>query len=178
MPELPAKVVLIGVRATGKSTVGRLLAQRLGVPFIDLDELLVTRFGCPIAEVVASRGWAYFREAEREALKEMLEEGPLVLACGGGAVFHQEEMESLRREALVVWLRAPKEVIAKRLTEDAKTSSQRPSLTGKDVLSEIEEILKSREPLYRRFSHFALDTASVSPEGVVAKILGALKERA
>ncbi len=172
------RIVLIGFRATGKTTVGRLLAEALGLPFIDLDTYLEGSFGKSIAQVVAEKGWAYFRAREKEALREMASRRPLVLACGGGAVLHQEEMARLAQDSLIIWLKASKEVVARRLAQDAKTAAQRPALKGKDPLVEIEAVLAEREPLYRKFAHLALDTEKLLPTEVVEKILLALDQRA
>ena len=82
------RIVLIGFRATGKTTVGHLLSEALGLPFVDLDTYLENFWGQSIAQIVEERGWDYFRAQEKAALKEMTTRGPLVLACGGGAVLH------------------------------------------------------------------------------------------
>jgi len=168
------KIVLIGYRATGKSTVGRLLAEKLGLEFLDLDEEIEARAGKSIAEIVAEGGWETFRKLERELLREMAQREGLVLALGGGAVMHEEEMEALSRGSFVVWLTASPETISWRLSADQKTASQRPSLTGKDVLAEIEEILEARTPLYRRFAHLTCPTEGKSPEETVSEIISAL----
>lgn len=169
------KIVLIGFRATGKTTIGRLLAERLSLPFLDLDEYLTRREGKSIAEMVAEGGWPYFRRKEREALREIsgLKEG--VIALGGGAVMHEEEMELLREDACVVWLKSPPEIIARRLAADKNTDLQRPSLTGADVFQEIETVLSKREPLYQRFADLEVETSSASPEEIVARITEGLK---
>ncbi len=165
------KIILIGYRATGKSTVGRLLSKELGIPFIDLDEYLVKKFGRSIAQVVAEHGWEYFRAKERKALIEMAEKPCcFVLACGGGAILHENEFSNLKKEAIVIWLSARPDTIAKRLQEDKQTQNNRPSLTGKDVVEEITEVLASREPLYRRFADLAIETDSLSIKEVVELI--------
>ncbi len=173
-----ARIVLIGFRATGKTTVGHLLSEALGLPFVDLDTYLEGLFGQSIAQIVEEKGWDYFRTQEKAALKEMASRRPLVLACGGGAVLHQDEMERLAQDSLVIWLKASKEVLAKRLAQDTKTAAQRPALKGKDPLCEIEAVLAEREPLYQRFAHIVLDTDQLLPQEVVEKILQALDHKA
>ncbi len=165
------KIVLIGYRATGKSTVGRLLAENLGLPFIDLDQYLVQKMGRSIREVIAEKGWAYFRAREKEALLEMASRGPMVLACGGGAVLHEEEFTFLKKGTLVVWLSAQPETIAERLSRDSSTKENRPSLTGKNIFEEIKEVLISRLPLYRKFADLIIETDQQSPEEVVERIM-------
>ncbi len=168
------KIVLIGFRATGKTSVGKILAQKLGLPFLDLDEYLAQKEGQSIAEMVSQKGWPYFRTQEKKALLELarLKEG--VFALGGGAVMHEDEMELLKETACVVWLKAPPQLIAKRLAGDDKTAFQRPSLTGRDVLDEIETVLSKREPLYHRFADLELETAQRGPEEIAEKIISLL----
>lgn len=169
------KIVLIGFRATGKTTIGKLLAERLSLPFLDLDEYLTRREGKSIAQMVAERGWPYFRQKEREAMRELsgFKEG--VIALGGGAVMHEEEMNLLKKDACVVWLKSPPEIITKRLAADNKTGLQRPSLTGADVLQEIETVLGKRLPLYQRFADLEVETSSAPPEEIVARLTESLK---
>ncbi len=164
------KIVLIGYRATGKSTIGYLLSNELGIPFIDLDEYLVKKFGRSIAEVVAENGWEYFRANERKALTEMTKRSYFILACGGGAVLHEKEFSALKKEAIVIWLSACPDTIIKRLQKDKHTKDNRPSLTGKDVLEEIKEVLSYREPLYRKFADLTIETDHLSTKQVVELI--------
>ncbi len=172
------RVVLIGFRATGKTTIGQLLAQRLEWPFVDLDHLIQEQLGQSIAEIVQQRGWAYFREREREALEALSFSKPMVLACGGGAVLHQRELENLAKDSLVVWLKAPIEVIRRRLQADQKTKTQRPSLTNKGLWEELEALLDQRTPLYQHFAHLIVDTAELLPEEAVEFIEKSLRQRA
>ena len=165
------KLVLLGFRATGKSLIGKLLAQEFGLPFIDLDCFISERAGQSIARIVAQEGWPKFRALEREALRALLHKpAPFVLALGGGAVMHKEEMAALKKQAFMIWLVAQPETILKRLTKDQKTSAQRPSLTGKPLEKEIEEVLAQREPLYRDLAHLVVETDQRSPREVVAEI--------
>lgn len=170
------KIILIGYRATGKSTVGRLLAEKLGLPFLDLDQYLVQKMGRSIKEAVAEKGWAYFRAREKEALLEMASRGPLVLACGGGTVLHEKEFDFLKKGALVVWLSAQPETIAERLSRDSSTKENRPSLTGKDILEEIKEVLTSRLALYQKFADLVIKTDHHSPKEVVKLIMDYLQD--
>lgn len=165
---------MIGFRATGKTTVGKLLAKRLGYPFVDLDEYIERKLGKSIREVVEEGGWQAFRAEERKAMREFAERGDLVLSLGGGAVMHEAEMEALKKEALVVWLSAPVESIIERLSRDPKTATQRPSLTEKSLEEEVRELLSRREPLYARFADLRISSEGLSPEEIVQKILEVL----
>lgn len=162
------KIILTGYRATGKSAVGKLLADRLDVGFIDMDEVLVGRYG-EIRALVRERGWEYFRAREKELLEELVASREVVIATGGGAVLHQEAWRKLKDTGLVVWLTADLETICRRLAADEFSESQRPSLTGNDIKSEAAKVLAERNPLYREGSHLVIDATS-SLEEVVAEI--------
>lgn len=148
-------VFLIGGRAVGKTTLGRLLAARLDVPFTDTDDVVVEALGMPIAQYVAAEGWEAFRDRETEALRAVCDGAPVVAACGGGIVLRPENRVLLDL-GLTLYLHAPVEVLAARLAADPK-ESQRPSLTGKGLLQEVAEVLATREPLYRACSHVVLE---------------------
>lgn len=157
MAEQKRKVILTGFRATGKSSVGRLLAERLDVSFIDMDDVLVARHG-EISDLVKERGWDYFRDREKELLEELVATREAVISTGGGAVMHRDVWQRLKETGLVVWLTSDLEMICKRLGEDPASGAQRPSLTGLDIRSEAEALLAEREPLYREGSHLEVDS--------------------
>ena len=169
------KIILTGYRATGKSTVGRLLAARLGFEFLDLDEEIVRRAGRSIREMVATYGWEYFRDLERQALRDLVERDRVVVATGGGAILHREAWQALKKTGLVVWLTADLATIGQRLRADQATAAQRPSLTGQDVLTEVAAVLAERQPLYQAGSHLTIDTATLSAEQAAATIVRALE---
>ncbi len=168
------KVILTGFRATGKSSVGKLLAARLSLDFIDMDKVIEEREGCTIRQMVANHGWEYFREKERQLLLELAERDNVVIAAGGGAILHQEAWQKLMQTGLSVWLTADLNTISRRLANDSSTDELRPSLTGEDIHREIGSVLASREPLYRKGSHIIIDTAENSVEDIVCLIEGAL----
>ncbi len=171
------KVILTGYRATGKTTVGKLVAGRLGLDFYDMDKVIEERQGCTVAEIVADGGWQKFRRLENQLLAEMagLENG--VISTGGGAVQHRENWQRLMQTGLVVWLTADRSTICGRLTADAVTDAQRPALTAGTTLDELTEVLAEREPLYRQGSHLEIDTTEKSAEEISADIIGALIEK-
>ena len=168
------KIILTGYRATGKSVVGRLLADRLEVSFIDMDDVLTARYG-EISEVVKEHGWDYFRTREKELLAELTAAREVVISAGGGAVMHGDEWQALKDTGLVVWLTADLETICRRLGADPLSDSQRPSLTGEDIRTEAARVLAEREPLYRQGSHLEIDSIRPAPE-VAAEIEKALSE--
>ena len=168
-------LVLIGYRATGKSAVGAMLAQRLARPFVDLDQVLVEEMGRSIADLVAAKGWAEFRRREKEVVARFGRAGGQVLATGGGAVLDPENAKILRENGVVVWLRADPATIQERLSRDQREVSQRPSLTGGSTLEEVAEVLQSRQPLYAAAAHLVIDTDQYSLDQVVEKVLAAVQ---
>lgn len=175
MREKQDKIILTGFRATGKTTVGKLLASELGLAFVDMDEELSGRHG-PISELVARHGWPFFRQREKELLLELVPKTGLVIATGGGAILHSEAWQQLMQSGLVVWLWAPVAEIRQRLGLDAATASQRPTLTGGSVLGEVEELLQEREPLYRAGSHLRLDTTNTDPAELAGQIISHMRK--
>lgn len=171
MNEKIKNIVLTGFRATGKSLVGRMLAQKLRYTFIDADVLLSQRLGAPIADIVARHGWPFFRQAERQLLMEVPAMEQTVLATGGGAIEHQEEWSRLRNCCYVIWLDADAATVRQRMRNDANTAEQRPSLTGSSVHDEIEELLLRRAPLYSTGSDLRLDTVGKDPTALVERIV-------
>ena len=167
-------LVLIGGRACGKTTVGRALAQALGRPFVDLDEVLVTQAGRSIAAIVAEEGWPGFREREQALVAHYGRLSGQVLAPGGGVVLDPENVTILREHGLVIWLIAGPATLAQRLRQDQGSREFRPSLTGEDPAAEIARVLAEREPLYRAAAHLTIDTTGLSLDQVVKRILAAI----
>uniref|UniRef100_A0A7C3SHJ4 Shikimate kinase n=1 Tax=Desulfobacca acetoxidans TaxID=60893 RepID=A0A7C3SHJ4_9BACT len=166
-----ANLVLIGYRATGKSSVAAALARRLNRPLVDLDKVLVQEAGCSIAEIVAQGGWEDFRRREKELVRRFGQTRGQVLATGGGVVLDPENVAILRENGIIIWLKAEPACIRARLGLDAATSAYRPSLTGADPQAEVEKVLSQREPLYRSAAQVIIDTTHLSVTEVVDRIL-------
>ena len=153
---------LVGPRACGKTTIGRNLAAQRRVPFIDTDALLQEQAQRSIADIVAKDGWPAFRRLESEALKEAVRrcgypDAPQgVIATGGGMVLAEENRRFLRETGSVIFLQAPAEILAQRLSRHG-LPSQRPSLTGGDMVQEVATVLAERLPLYRSTAHHWVD---------------------
>jgi shikimate kinase len=167
---------LIGYRGGGKTTVGRMLADRLSREFIDADEFLEAKYGRSIKEIFAQEGEVGFRDKETAVLRELCARGQAVIATGGGVVLREENRRLLRDHGFVVWLTANAATLAARIAGDPTTAERRPNLTVGGQ-AEIEELLRAREPLYRQSADLEIDTAGRSPELIVETILSAWNSR-
>lgn len=168
-------LTLIGYRATGKTTLARLLAERLGWDWIDADVEIERRAGKSIARIFAEDGEAAFRDLEVEVTADLCRRDRLVLAAGGGAPLREENRRAMRAGGPIVWLRALPETIHRRMSGDATTAGRRPNLTTAGGLAEIVELLHRREPIYHETADFEIDTESKSPEELATEILDRLQ---
>lgn len=167
-------LTLIGYRATGKTTLARLLAARLGWQWIDADVEIERRAGKPIAAIFAEQGEPFFRDLEAAVIADLCHSDRLVLAAGGGAPLRAESRQRMREAGPVVWLTASPQTIFRRMTADATTATRRPSLTGRSPQEEIEHLLAVREPAYREAADLQVDTEGRSPEELTQLILARL----
>ncbi len=168
-------LTLIGYRATGKTTLARLLAQRLGWDWIDADVEVEHRAGKAIARVFAEDGEPAFRDLEAQVTAELCQRTRLVIAAGGGAPMRSETRRAMRAGGNVVWLTARPETILARMSGDATTADRRPALTDRSALEEILHLLAKREPIYREAAHLEVDTDGKTPEDLADEILGRLQ---
>jgi shikimate kinase len=174
-PPRQPNLVLIGYRATGKTSVGARLAARLHRPFVDLDQVLVQEAGRPIADIVAQGGWAEFRRLEKELVARYAAIPGQVLAPGGGAVLDRDNVAALRENGIIIWLTADPDTIQARLAQDQPRDANRPSLTGSDTIREVTEVLNQRAPLYQAAAQIIVDTTHREVAQVVELVLQALK---
>ena len=166
------KIVLIGYRGTGKSTVGTILADRLARKLVSTDGEIIRRAQRSIPEIVQQAGWDHFRDLESEVCRELSERDSLVIDTGGGAILRQENVASLKKNGVVFWLTANVAVIAERIGDD----TQRPSLTGsKSFVEEIEEVLNERRPKYEAAADHIIETDTQSAAQVAEAILARLE---
>lgn len=168
-------LTLIGYRATGKTTLARLLAERLDWEWIDADVEIERGAGKSIARIFAEEGEPAFRDRESEVIAALCRRDRLVLAAGGGAPLREENRAALRAAGKVVWLTARPETIHRRMTADATTAGRRPSLTDRGPLEEISHLLAVREPIYRQTADLTVDTENRPPEQLADEILRQLK---
>jgi shikimate kinase len=167
-------LVLIGYRATGKTTLARGLAQRLGWEWVDADVEIEHRAGKSIARIFAENGEPAFRDLEAEVIADLCARQRLVIAAGGGAPLREESRRAMRKAGQVVWLTAAPETILARMTGDATTADRRPNLTNRPPLEEITQLLGRREPIYRESAHLIVDTEDKSPEQLTVEILAGI----
>ena len=169
-PTVP--LFLIGPRGSGKTTVARLLAERLGWEWLDADDVLEARHGKSIRAIFAEEGEAGFRDKESAVLAELCGRRGCVVSTGGGVVVREANRALLRASGRVVWLTADAETLWRRLQDDDRTGDRRPPLTvgGRE---EVEEVLRVREPWYRECAHRTVRTEGRPPAAVADEIAAA-----
>jgi shikimate kinase len=166
-------IVLIGYRGSGKTTIGRLLADRLSQPFIDSDERIVATAGMTIKEIFEKRGEEQFRDLETAAVAQLAGFEDHVLSLGGGALLREQNRQALLAgKHTIVYLRADPIELHRRIHQDIATAAHRPHLTKLGGgIEEIRSVLAAREPIYRQMRTAEVDVTHASPEQVVDMIL-------
>ena len=162
-------IFLIGYRCTGKTTVARLLAGKIGWDWIDADSTLEARYGKSIRQIFAEEGEAGFRDKEEQIFAQLCQLQRCVVATGGGVILREINRQRMRSAGKVVWLTADAQTIWKRFQSDPTTVERRPPLTV-GGLAEIEETLKIREPLYRACADLTMSTIGRSTEEIAQQI--------
>ena len=143
---------------------------------MDTDDLIESKEG-QIINIVKSRGWNYFRAMEKKIIEEISKEDDLVIALGGGAVLDPDNIVNLERNGFIIWLKADRETLQKRMEQDPRTFASRPTLTGKGTVEELEEMVAYRNSFYERAAKIQFDTSALDVEAVVENILAALQEK-
>ena len=161
-------VVLVGFMAAGKSKIGSRLAERLELPFTDLDRTIEEQYGCSIADLFKERGEGEFRKAETAQIKRLLTGAPHVIAVGGGAFVNSVNRDALNRAARTIWLDTPFELILARL----QRSTARPLAANKSE-SELRSLWAQRRPAYEA-AQLRIDTSDADVERIVGRIIAAL----
>jgi shikimate kinase len=159
-------IFLIGLMGAGKTTVGKQLAKKLHLEFIDADHELETRTGVSIATIFELEGEAGFRCREAELIKELVDKPGIVLATGGGAILNNETRQRRHQKGVTIYLRARVEDLWKRTKKDR----QRPLLQNTDPLKKLQQLFIERDPFYQETAHFAVDTGNHSVDKLVTTI--------
>jgi len=171
-PVFNMNIILIGYRCSGKTAVGKILAQKLKRQFVDLDEAIEAQTGSDIKWLVSRKGWGYFRQVERQMIQTLTQNENLVLATGGGVVMDPLNVKDLKANGLLVYLEADARVLTQRMQRDQISGHIRPALTDDDdPIKEIEAVLKERAPFYLDAGDFIVNTSDRSPEEVVQAVI-------
>jgi shikimate kinase len=164
-------VVLVGMMGAGKSSIGRRLATRLAVPFVDADAEIEKAAGMSIAEIFSAHGESYFRAGEARVIARLLEGGPQVLATGGGAFMNAETRAAIRAKGLSVWLRATLDVLSRRI----KRRGDRPLLKTADPAETLRRLIEERYPIYAN-ADLTVESRDVPHDTIVEEIIAGLRD--
>ena len=165
-------IVLVGMMGAGKSTIGRRLAARLQLPFLDADIEIEAAAGMSIPEIFAAHGEPYFRDGEARVIARLLDNGPAVIATGGGAYMREETRNRIGGKAVSIWLKADVDVIMKRV----KRRADRPLLQTEDPVATVSRLLELREPVYQG-ADLTIWSRDVPHERIVDECMDALRSR-
>ena len=165
-------LVLVGMMGAGKSSIGRKLAQRLSLPFVDADCEIEHAAGMSISEIFAKHGEAYFRAGEARVIARLLDGGPQVLATGGGAFMHPQSRDAIRAKGISIWLKADYEVLMKRI----KRRNDRPMLKTDDPGETLRRLMAERDPVYAE-ADVIVNSRDVPHEMIIAEIISAVAPR-
>lgn len=166
-------IILIGFMGAGKTSVGKLLAKRMGYNFVDTDEMIEQSHHQTIKDIFASKGEAYFRELETDTIKNMM--GALdrtILSTGGGLPIKDSNQDILRQLGVVIYLYSTKETTLERVSRD----QTRPILAGDNIGHKIEQLLNERVPIYEKVAHIKIETDHRSFEEIIQEIMEKYKE--
>jgi shikimate kinase len=165
-------IVLVGMMGAGKSSIGRRLAARLDIPFVDADSEIEQAAGMSIPDIFSVHGEVYFRAGETRVIARLLEGGPQVLATGGGAFMNADTRAAIAEKAISVWLRADFEVLMRRI----KRRQDRPLLKTDDPAATVHELIKTRYPVYAQ-ADLTVQSREVPHDKIVDEIVDALAAR-
>jgi len=169
---MAGNVYLVGMMGAGKTTLGKALAQKTGLAFVDTDRVVVERTGVPVATIFEFEGEAGFRRREASVIAEIAGRAGCVVATGGGAILAEENRRAMRASGTVIYLRARVESLWERTRHD----SSRPLLATADPKATLAALLAERDALYREAAHIVVDTGSQSAGSLAARVLAALGE--
>jgi shikimate dehydrogenase len=165
-------IVLIGMRGSGKTTVGRILARKLDRELVEMDELIAQKVGLSIAGIVEKYGWGKFRDIEEKITDEVAARDNIINASGGGVVTREQNIMKLKENGITVWLKASVDTLLARIGED----SERPLLVGKTRQEDVKITLNERMPLCQKAADLAIDTENKTAEEVAGDLIQSLKK--
>jgi shikimate kinase len=163
-------IVLVGMMGVGKSSIGRRLAARINVPFVDADAEIEKAAGMNIADIFARHGEPYFRSGEARVIARLLEGGPQVLATGGGATMNADTRAAIKAKGVSIWLNAEFDVLMRRIN---KRKNDRPMLQTADPGATLRELLAERAPVYAQ-ADLTVQSREVPHDAIVTEIMTAL----
>jgi shikimate kinase len=167
-------IVLIGMRGSGKTMVGKILARKLGRELVEMDELITRRAGLTIPEIVERYGWRKFRDIEEEITDQVAKLDNTINASGGGVVTREKNIQQLKKSGVLVWLKANVDTLFERIGED---SERPPLVSSRSQREDIEMTLVERISLYQKAADFVVDTENKTPEEVAEAIINLLTMR-
>lgn len=165
-------VVLIGFMGSGKTVVGKQLAKQLNRSFVDTDNLIEQHLGQKITEIFKDKGEHYFRDVESQTINEVIERDDQVISCGGGAILRNENVEHLKDRGVLVYLKAPFEVLYDRI----KGSTTRPLLRHDEPEKKARQLWEARQKVYEGIADLSVDTTEKSVDEIVLSVKGLFKD--
>lgn len=169
--DLPRAIVLVGLMGAGKSCIGKRLAARIAVPFVDADSEIEQAAGLSVAEIFAKYGEPYFRDGERRVMARLLQGPPCIISAGGGAFMDEETRTLIKANGVSVWLRADLDTLVAR----TKGRTHRPLLNTGDPREKLAELMRIRNPVYAE-ADVTVDTGVDNPSVTCARVLAALED--
>ena len=164
-------IVLIGMTGAGKSAVGRCLQRRTKLALLDIDDIIVSKFGASVREIFSKYGEQAFREAETQALRELTTMRQAIIVTGGGIVLREENVDFLKRLGVIVWLDGKEAT----LFERASQARTRPLLQGENPREAFAQMIQARLPLYAKIAHIRIDASVLTEDEVAVAILSKLR---
>lgn len=169
--EKKTNIILIGMRGSGKTTIGKILAAKLQKDFLDLDNVLATKLGTELAEIINTKGWEFFRDQEALVAKEKAVVKNSVIATGGGVILRKDGVDALQKNGFFIFLNAQPKTLAERIGDDHTRPPLNKGYASKD---ELELVLQEREELYKRYADVIIETDSINEEQTVEEIVSCL----
>lgn len=167
-------IVLIGMRGSGKTTIGKILAQKMGRELVEMDELITRKAGLSIPEIVEKHSWEKFRDIEEEITSEVAARNNIINASGGGIVTREKNIAKLKKQGVLVWLQADVDTLLNRIGENA---DRPPLVEGRSRREDMELTLKERANLYQQAADLTVNTENKTPEEVADLIINLLTIR-